>query len=73
MFTLGIWAFPMSSSSDNSVAAVFEELGAAEPVDYPSWLVDSGGGGGGGTCEDPESPRDPEAPDGPAGGGGGGG
>nr|GFC67617.1 hypothetical protein [Tanacetum cinerariifolium] len=56
-----------------SEAAVFDGLGAAEPLDGLSWLVDEGGGGGGGTWADPEASGAPEALEGPAGGGGGGG
>nr|GEX39336.1 hypothetical protein [Tanacetum cinerariifolium] len=60
-FTLGIWTFPLSSSSGEYTYA----SGAMS--------LSICGGGGGGTCDDPEAPRDLEVPDGPAGGGGGGG
>nr|GEV41098.1 zinc finger BED domain-containing protein RICESLEEPER 2-like [Tanacetum cinerariifolium] len=86
-FTLGIWAFLMSSSSDDCACA----LGAISSSICRSARVNEINGlslialgltflVGGWRWrrwwrhyEDPESPGDPEAPDGPAGGGGGGG
>nr|GEZ03535.1 hypothetical protein [Tanacetum cinerariifolium] len=67
-FTFGIWAFPMSSSSDDyayasgAISSSICRSAGGIKIDGLSLV---GGGGGGGTCEDPE------APDGPAGGGGG--
>nr|GFB82612.1 hypothetical protein [Tanacetum cinerariifolium] len=51
-------------------ATVFDGLGAAEPLDGLSWLVDDGGSGDGGTWADPEAQGAPKAPEGPAGRGG---
>nr|GFA45745.1 hypothetical protein [Tanacetum cinerariifolium] len=73
-FTLGIWAFPMSSSSNECACA----SGAISSSIYRSAGVNetdgqSGGGGGGDTYEDPVAPGDPEALERPAGDRGGGG
>nr|GEV23753.1 hypothetical protein [Tanacetum cinerariifolium] len=75
-FALGIWAFPMSSSSDDYACA----SGAISSFICRSimeikidGLMDGGEGGGGGTCDDPEALGDPEAQDRPASRGGGGG